>query len=309
MRQFFSACFTAVFLICSYPIHARQVGISVEEPNITNFILNKLDSLSNELEPIYKKALQGDISHRKQLLELTGETHAAMQFIGLFENSFTAEQLEQIQKDKEKFPKINEEEDELLTEGLASEMADNSIEIFGRMADLVPIQARLVLSGENSYKEILMFSVFDLIKQLNIIDLFELTDEQHNKINMISSRFNQATYNGQQITFDLIFSLFRQNSAQSNNNVAETQTSDDNEMDDLINNYEAVLNESIPIIVKVKAGDADAQQKYNELLEKIQPLINSLDSSFERFTPEQKQRLQHIVEQYTAEANKEAVPQ
>lgn len=303
MRNFFSACFIAVSLICSYPIYAQQAGTSMEEPNIVNFILNKLDSLSNELEPLYKKALKGDMSHRKRLLELTGETHAVMQLIGLFGDSFTTEQLEQIQKNKEKFPQISEEEDEILTKGLASEMAENSIEIFGRMADLVPKQARLVLAGDNSYKEMLMFSVFDLIKQLNIIDLLELTDEQRNKMNAISSQFSQATYNGQQISFDLIFSLFRQNNAQSNNNAPENKTSNDSGIDELINNYEAILNESIPLIGKLKSGDKDAQQKYSDLLEKTQPLINSLTSSYERLTPEQKQRLQDIAEEYAIKAN------
>jgi hypothetical protein len=77
--------------------------------------------------------------------------------------------------------------------------------------------------------------------------------------------------------------------------------SDDSSNDALLDKYESMLDEMVLILKAVKAGDAEAQQKYAIWQEESEPFLRNLASRFENFTPEQMKRLNDKAEKISAE--------
>jgi outer membrane murein-binding lipoprotein Lpp len=78
--------------------------------------------------------------------------------------------------------------------------------------------------------------------------------------------------------------------------------------DEFIANYDSFLNELLPIMEKVAAGDAAATQEYTKLAEKAQQLAMDAQKYAPNFTPEQAQKWQDMSIKY-AEAVQKMTPQ
>ncbi|MCD8185778.1 MAG: hypothetical protein LUD68_04765 [Rikenellaceae bacterium] len=65
---------------------------------------------------------------------------------------------------------------------------------------------------------------------------------------------------------------------------------------DILAQYETLINKTIELQGKVREGDAEAMQEYSELAEKLVPLAEQLAQEFANMTPEQIQHYTKLAQ-------------
>lgn len=99
MQRFIITLLTSIFLLVNIEsIYAKSNSSLANDPDLIVFLLNRLEQLADQAEPLYKKAQNGKANDRKQLLYLYGEVQIIGELFDMFDGFLTVGQKEKESK-------------------------------------------------------------------------------------------------------------------------------------------------------------------------------------------------------------------
>lgn len=308
LKKQFIFIFSASILMFINPdfVSAQSTKSSANEGDYIVFLLDRLEQVANQAEPLYKKAKKGNIKDRKQLIELYGEGQVIVDVLNGYDSLLSDTQSEQMEACLDKIPKAGKDEDEMFLEGLAPAIVNEKLKMLDKETDRIIKLIRQMDEGKHDVKEKFITSVIELGKLYNIIGYFELTAEQTQDKKRIAEKSSNVLYDGQVMTLENVLDLLlgsQDMDADDLENIAQDEYNGYANVEDFIDRYEMLLGEMVPLMGRMKDGDAKASQEYIELVEKIQALANDAGTVLSEITPEQANRLQQIAEKVTTEIN------
>ena len=146
-------------------VYAKSNNSLVNDSDLIVFLLNRLEQLADQAEPLYKKAQKGKVNDRKQLLYLYGEVQIIGELFDMFDGSLTAGQKENLEKVKIRFPRATKEDDNTFLEGLAPAIVDENLKILEKQAGQLIKQTEELSRGNESVKAKLIRSALDVSKR------------------------------------------------------------------------------------------------------------------------------------------------
>lgn len=307
MKQFILIFLSAVTLLVNVNfLSAQSHNSSANEPDFIVFLLDRLEQIANQAEPLYKKAKEGNVKTRKQLLDVYGEGQVIVDVLKTYDYLLSDAQSEQMRYCIEKTPRASDEEDEIFLEGLAPDIVDEKLKILDKQADRMVKLIRQMQEGNHTIKDKLMVSAIEVAKLQNIIGFFELTAKQTQKEEQIAGKINNVSYDGQVITSENVFRLLLGNPDRASDDLVDIDHHKHNnqtEVDEFIDQYELYMEEMMSVVKRMRNGDPDAQQEYDVLTRKIYTFYENSSALMTEFTPEQMQRLQQIAGRAIAEVD------
>lgn len=287
-------------------VYAKSNNSLVNDSDLIVFLLNRLEQLADQAEPLYKKAQKGKVNDRKQLLYLYGEVQIIGELFDMFDGSLTAGQKENLEKVKIRFPRATKEDDNTFLEGLAPAIVDENLKILEKQAGQLIKQTEELSRGNESVKAKLIRSALEVSKRYYLLDFFELTEIQDERKTLIAEKINNIPYMGMSINTENIFRLLA-NEAEPFSEKKKDEDIDEYienpAVDEFIDQYELLMNEMVPLMQKMMEGGSEAQQDYLAMTNEIQALYENASTLLEQITPRQAARIQRIIERVTADIN------